>query len=89
MPKPHRKLLAFNKIYYELQKKYGFKTANQWLRLEWTGALYLHDADTSSFKSYCFAYDLKALAEKGLFFIRRNFNAKPPQHLSTFVDFVK
>ena len=23
MPKPHRKLLAFNKIYYELNKKYG------------------------------------------------------------------
>ena len=89
MPKPHRKLLVFNKIYYELQKKYGFKTANQWLRLEWIGALYLHDADTSSFKHYCFAYDLKDLAEKGLFFIRKNFNAKPPQHLSTFVDFVK
>ena len=24
MPKPHRKLLAFNKIYYEMQKKFGF-----------------------------------------------------------------
>ena len=32
MPKPHRKLLAFHKIYYELNKKYGFKTANDWLR---------------------------------------------------------
>jgi len=28
MPKPHRKLLAYNKIYYELNKKYGFQTAN-------------------------------------------------------------
>ena len=35
-----------------------------------------------------FAYDLKELAEKGLFFID-NFNAEPPQHLETFVDFVK
>ena len=26
MSKPHSKLLAFNKIYYELNKKYGFKT---------------------------------------------------------------
>lgn len=34
MPKPHRKLLAFNKIYYEIQKKYGFKAANDWLRME-------------------------------------------------------
>ena len=54
MPKPHRKLLAFNKIYYELKKKYGFKTANAWLEAEWTGQLYLHDGDTSTFKPYCF-----------------------------------
>ena len=89
MPKPHRKLLAFNKIFYEIQKKYGFKTANEWLKAEWTGVLYIHDSDTSTFKSYCFAYDLKVLAEKGLFFLGKNFNAKPPQHLGTFVDFVK
>lgn len=88
MPKPHRKLLAFNKIYYELNKKYGFKTANEWLRAEWTKALYLHDADTSTYVHYCFAYDLKDLAEKGLYFLE-TFNAEPPQHLSTFVDFVK
>ena len=54
MPKPHRKLLAFNKIYYEIQKKYGFKTANEWLRAEWIGELYLHDSDTSTFKHYCY-----------------------------------
>lgn len=88
MPKPHRKLLAFHKIYYELNKKYGFKVANDWLRAEWTKALYLHDADTSSFMHYCFAYDLKDLAEKGLFFLNR-FNAEPPRHMSTFVDFLK
>ena len=88
MPKPHRKLLAFNKIYYELNKKYGFKTANDWLEKEWTKALYMHDADTSTYVHYCFAYDLKDVAEKGLFFLN-NFNAEPPKHLSTFVDFVK
>ena len=88
MPKPHQKLLAFNKIYYEINKKYGFKTANDWLKNEWDGHLYLHDANTSSFVHYCFAYDLKDLAEKGLFFID-TFNAEPPQHLETFVDFVK
>lgn len=89
MPKPHRKLLAFNKIYYEIQKKYGFKAANAWLRAEWMGQLYMHDADTSTFKHYCFAYDLKDLAEKGLYFIDGTFNAKPPKHLEVFVDFVK
>ena len=89
MPKPHRKLLAYNKIYYEIQKKYGFKAANEWLRMEWIGQLYMHDADTSTFKHYCFAYDLKDLAEKGLYFLGNQFNAKPAAHLTTFVDFVK
>lgn len=88
MPKPHRKLLAYNKIYYEINKKYGFKTANEWLEAEWSKALYMHDADTSTFIPYCFAYDLKDLAERGLYFIN-NFNAEPPRHLPTFIDFVK
>ena len=88
MPKPHEKLLAFNKIYYEIQKKYGFQVANKWLRAEWVGELYMHDANTTSFKHYCFAYDLKGLAEKGLYFIDGR-NAKPAKHLITFVDFVK
>ena len=88
MPKPHQKLLAYNKIYYEINKKYGFKTANDWLRAEWNKSLYLHDANTSSFVPYCYAYDLKDLAEKGLYFLE-NFNAEPPKHLGTFIDFVK
>ena len=88
MPKPHIKLLAFNKIFYEMNKRYGFKDANDWLEKEWTKALYMHDSDTSTYVHYCFAYDLKDVAEKGLFFLN-NFNAEPPRHLSTFVDFVK
>jgi len=89
MPKPHRKLMSFQKIYYEMQKAYGFKAANEWLRRDWMGEIYMHDADTATFKSYCFAYDLKDLAEKGLFFLDDTFNAKPPKHLTTFIDFVK
>ena len=54
MPKPHEKLLAFNKIYYEIQKKYGFKTANEWIKAEWRGDLYLHDANTATWKPYCY-----------------------------------
>jgi len=88
MPKPHQKLLAFNKVFYEINKKYGFKAANDWLKNEWDGHLYMHDANTCTFVSYCFAYDLKDLAEKGLFFIE-NFNYEPPKHLTTFIDFVK
>ena len=88
MSKSQQKLLAYHKIYYEIQKKYGFKAANEWLRMEWIGQLYMHDGNTATFKHYCFAYDLKDLAEKGLYFIG-GFNAKPPKHLITFVDFVK
>ena len=87
MPKPHRKLLSFRKIYYEYQKKYGFKAANEWLAMEWIGQLYMHDGDTATFKHYCFAYDLKDLAEKGLYFDGRK--SEPAEHLITFVDFVK
>ena len=87
MSKPHSKLLAFNKIFYEINKKYGFKAANDWLKNEWDGHLYLHDAATSTYVPYCFAYDIKDLVEKGLYFIE-NFNAQPPKHLVTYTDFV-
>ena len=87
MSKPHSKLLAFNKIYYELNKKYGFQTANEWLRGEWTGEFYLHDSSSTTYKPYCFAYDIEQLVNRGLFFID-GFNAQPPKHLTTYTDFV-
>lgn len=87
MSKPHSKLLAFNKIYYEMNKKYGFKKSNEWLRAEWDGHFYLHDAASSTFVPYCFAYDLENLVTKGLYFVN-NFNAQPPKHLVTYTDFV-
>lgn len=66
MPKPHEKLLAFNKIYYEIQKEFGFQAANEWLREEWIGDLYMHDANTTSFKHYCFRGDTKILTKQGI-----------------------
>lgn len=87
MNKPHSKLLACNKIYYELNKKYGFKTANEWLKNEWDGHFYLHDFSSSTYRPYCFAYDLEELVNKGLCFMD-NFNAQPPKHLVTYTDFV-
>lgn len=88
MSKPHKKLLAFNKIHYEIQKKYGFYNANKWLEYEWQGKLYMHDADSSTFKPYCFAFSVKDLAERGLFFLPDR-NSTPAKHLITFVDFIK
>lgn len=87
MNKPHSKLLAFNKIFYELDKTFGRSKAISWLENEWNGHFYLHDAYSSSFVSYCFAYDLKNLVEKGLYFVD-HFNAQPPKHLTTYTDFV-
>lgn len=87
MMKPHTKLLAWNKVFYEMTKKYGLSTAKAWMREEWTGGLYLHDFATSTFLPYCFAYDLDEVAEKGLFFIDR-FKTDPPKHLTTFNDHV-
>lgn len=87
MHKPHSKLLAMSKIYYELNKKYGFQTANDWLKSEWTGCYYLHDFASSTYRPYCFSYDIENLVTKGLFFIG-GFNNQPPQHLITYTDFV-
>lgn len=87
MAKPHMKLLAYNKIFYELNKLHGYQVAKKWLTADWIGQLYMHDPVSSSFKPYCFSYDLGDLARRGLFFID-GFNAQPPKHLTTFVDFV-
>ena len=83
--KSEDKLFAFNKIYYELKKKYGKRTADQWLEDEWTGVYYMHDAATCSQLPYCFAFDLSRLAKEGLFFLD-GYNNQAPQHLTTFID---
>ena len=85
MSKPHQKLLAFNKLYFELNKKYGYKTANDAMEAMWNYALYMHDFNSSSFIPYCFAYDIKDIVEKGLFFIQ-GYNAKPAKHLDSFIQ---
>lgn len=87
MSKPHSKLLGFNKIFYEIKKKYGVQTAKDWLMNEWNGRFYLHDAYNTTYKPYCFAYDIEDLVNKGLYFIE-NFNHQPPKHLVTYTDFV-
>jgi ribonucleoside-triphosphate reductase len=85
MSKPQLKLIAFNKLYYEIQKFYGFKTANKAFEYMWNYSIYMHDFHTSTLIPYCFAYDIKDIVEKGLFFIE-NYNNKPPKHLDSFVQ---
>ena len=79
------KLIVANKIFHEIKKKYGLKTAKEWLETEWVGGFYLHDFPTTSFFPYCYAYDLGRLANEGLFFLK-NYNNEAPKHLTTFID---
>ena len=82
------KVIAANKIFYEIKKKYGLKTAKEWLETEYTGGFYLHDFPSTTYVPYCYAYDLGRLAREGLFFLNKNYNAQPPKHLTTFLDAV-
>ena len=99
--KSEDKLFAMNKIFYEIKKKYGLKTAKEWLETEYNGGFYLHDFSTSTYLAYCFAYDLTRLATEGLFFLsdykytledgteivsHGHYNNQPPKHLTTFLD---
>ena len=79
------KVIAANKIFYEIKKKYGLKTAKDWLETEYTGGFYLHDFPSTTYVPYCYAYDLGRLAREGLFFLK-NYNSQPPKHLTTFID---
>ncbi len=83
--KSEDKLFAFNKIFMELKKKYGLRTAKEWLDVEYSGGFYLHDAPSSTYKPYCYSYDLGRLAREGLFFLE-GYNNQPPKHLQTFLD---
>lgn len=91
--KPIFKMVAFNKIYVKLRDKYGEDAANSWLKSEYLGSSYLHDAYCSTFIPYCYAYDLTKLANEGLFFLGTHssapYNCKPANHLDTFVNHVK
>lgn len=79
------KVIAANKIFHEIKKEYGLKTAKEWLETEYTGGFYLHDFPSTSYIPYCYAYDLGRLAREGLFFLK-DYNYQPPKHLTTFLD---
>lgn len=85
IPKPFLKLLGYNKLFYEIQKKYGLKDARDIIEADWKGDIFIHNASDISFRSYCFNYDLENLATKGMFFIE-NVKTGPAKHLTTFCD---
>lgn len=83
--KPSDKLFGLSKIFYEIKKKWGFKTAKEWLRQEFSKGFYLNDSASASLYPYCWANDFTRLATEGLFFLS-NYNNEPPKHLLTYFD---
>ena len=83
--KSEDKLFCLNKIFLEIKKKWGLRTAKQWLDQEFNKGLYLNDSATASYFPYCWANDFTRLATEGLFFLN-GYNNQPPKHLTTFFD---
>ena len=79
------KLFGLNKIFLEIKKKWGLKTAKAWLEQEYSRGFYLNDSTTASFMPYCWANDLTRLAKEGLFFLN-DYNNQAPKHLTTYFD---
>lgn len=83
--KPSDKLFGLNKIFHEIKKKWGIRTAKAWLEQEFSKGFYLNDSPSSSLWPYCWANDLSRLAREGLFFLK-NYNNEAPKHLETYFD---
>ena len=81
--KPFWKLLSRNKIYIEMKEAFGVNTANEWLEKVISGEIYEHDSHSSSYMPYCFAFSLKNIVDKGLYFLEE-MKAGRPKHWDTF-----
>ena len=79
------KLFGLNKIFTEIKKMWGLRTAKQWLEQEFSRGFYLNDSTTASFFPYCWAQDFTRLATEGLFFLD-GYNNQAPKHLTTYFD---
>ena len=83
--KSEDKLFGLNKIFTEIKKQWGLRTAKQWFEQEFSRGFYLNDSTTASYYPYCWANDFTRLATEGLFFLDR-YNYQPPKHLTTYFD---
>ena len=83
--KSEDKLFGLNKIFLEIKKKWGLKTARQWLEQEFSKGFYLNDSASASYFPYCWADDFTRLAKEGLFFLE-DYNNQAPKHLTTYFD---
>ncbi len=83
--KSEDKLFGLNKIFYEIKKKWGLRTAKEWFEQEFSRGFYLNDSATGSYFPYCWANDFTRLSTEGLFFLN-NYNNQGPKHLTTYFD---
>ena len=96
--KSEDKLFGLNKIFTEIKKRWGLRTAKQWFEQEFSRGFYLNDSTTASYFPYCWANDFTRLATEGLFFLNetvsvngeevqvRRYNNEAPRHLTTYFD---
>lgn len=88
--KSEDKLFGLNKIFTEIKKMWGLRTAKQWFEQEFSRGFYLNDSTTASYFPYCWANDFTRLATEGLFFLNdgkaRRYNNEAPKHLTTYFD---
>jgi len=81
--KPHAKLLSRNKLFIEMKEEFGVDVARDFLEKAVNGEIYEHDSHDSSYKPYCFAFSLKNIVHRGLYFIEE-MEAEKPEHWGTF-----
>ena len=97
--KSEDKLFGLNKIFMEIKKQWGLRTAKQWFEQEFSRGFYLNDSTTASYFPYCWANDFTRLATEGLFFLNekktmpngevvefKRYNNEAPKHLTTYFD---
>lgn len=88
--KSEDKLFGLNKIFTEIKKRWGLRTAKQWFEQEFSRGFYLNDSTTASYFPYCWANDFTRLATEGLFFLNdgrsKRYNNEGPKHLTTYFD---
>ena len=88
--KSEDKLFGLNKIFMEIKKRWGFRTAKQWFEQEFSRGFYLNDSTTASYFPYCWANDFTRLSTEGLFFLNdgrsKRYNNEGPKHLTTYFD---
>lgn len=78
--KSEDKLFGLNKIFMEIKKMWGLRTAKQWLEQEFSRGFYLNDSTTASYFPYCWANDFTRLATEGLFFLNSETETKFYDH---------